>query len=778
MLRVAWSAATDEHGRRVGDAVSGRAVGGASEAGALRRWQTAPLGEPLLLVGLAVSVGAVGGLGAVAFRLMIRFCRYLFVSLLFDRALAFAGPLHPYLAVLNPVAGLLLVGVISHYLASEVKGHGVPQILESLALRGGRIRPRVGFFGILAPAVTIGAEGSVGREGPIALIGAAFGSSIGQWLRLGDTYTSLLVACGAAAGIAATFNAPIAGGLFGVEVVLGSWAMGALVPVFVAAITGVLVFTAIMGGALAMPAPAYAFATPGAAALMLLLGVLGGCAALAYTRGLYFMEDLFDGWKAPWGLTAATGGLAVGLLGLALPQVLGVGYAAMGKAVAGQYGLPLLLALLVGKYLATLFTIGAGGSGGVFAPSLYLGAMLGGVFGAAAHALAPGLVPQPALFAVAGMGVVFAGAAQAPLTAMVIILEMTGDYHLTVGVVAACVLSYLLYGSLARDSMYTVKLSRRGIRILRGAEVRPLQRVPVTAAMRAEQGRLLAGATVQEAREAMTRARARALPVFRPDGHLLGIVDDLQLLQATEGDPGQTTVGSLCRTGVAVVPPTLSLDEAMRRFGILSIDLLPVGQDADHVLGTVSKDDVLRAYHQRTLLTLETSQKVALLREREASPPTGTFREVALPAEWSGAGQTVAALDLPHGVVLVSVHRGAAVIAPRGATVLQGGDRLLVYAGSEAALSEAEECIRAGMLRAGSVFREVALPQDWRVGGCLVAALGLPAGALLVAARRGGRVLIPRGDTRLQAGDVLTICAEDAAIAAEAGRLVLEGAPS
>ncbi|EQD27965.1 Chloride channel, voltage gated, partial [mine drainage metagenome] len=164
----------------------------------------------------------------------------------------------PDLIWLTPAIGLLLVSLISHYFAKEVKGHGVPQILESLALRGGRIRPRVGFFGILAPAITIGAGGSVGREGPIALIGGAFGSIVGQTLRLPDKYISLLLACGSAAGIAATFNAPIAGGFFGLEVILGSYAMGAIVPVFLSSIMGVTVFDAIMGNVPALPTPQYA----------------------------------------------------------------------------------------------------------------------------------------------------------------------------------------------------------------------------------------------------------------------------------------------------------------------------------------------------------------------------------------------------------------------------------------------------------------------------------------------------------------------------------------
>lgn len=738
---------------------------------------SAPLGEPALLVGLAVLTGVVGGLGAVLFRLMITYCQYFFLTIVVGHGLSWTGPLHHWLYAVTPALGLLLVGIISNHFAREVKGHGVPQILESLALRRGRIRPRVGFFGILAPAITIGAQGSVGREGPIALIGAAFGSSLGQLLRLSDQYTSLLLACGTAAGIGATFNAPIAGGLFGLEVVLGSYAMGALVPVFVAAVTGVTVFRLLMGDQLSMPSPVYHFSHPAGVAAMLLLGLLGGGVGLAYTRGLYLTEELLDGWKVGWAWKAVVGGLAVGAIGLVLPQVLGVGYESMQAAVFGKYALPVLIALLAGKYVATLLTIGAGGSGGVFAPSLFLGAMLGGAFGALFHNALPGFAASPALYAVAGMGVVFAGAAQAPLTAMVIILEMTGDYHLTVGVVGACVVSYLVYGSLARDSMYTVKLSRSGVRILRGAEVRPLQRLPVTVAMQPIRAHLRAEETVEAARRMMGREAARALPVFRADNILQGIVDDLQLLQAiNEGAPDRP-VGGICRTGVPVVPPSLSLDDAMRRFGILSTDLLPVGHDAAHVLGTVSRQDVLRAYYNRTVLTLETQSKIELLRDRDAVRDEGLFREILLPDTWPAEGRPIGGLDLAPGVVVVSVRRGGQTIVPLGHTVLRPEDHVLLYAADEEVLESAERDLIQARPRRRGLFDYLRLPAEWAPPSPRLSALHLPHGAIVVAVQRGERVVIPRGDTTLQAGDTITLCAEDGeALAAARRALLIAGA--
>ncbi len=748
-----------------------------AETGPSGRWwdqvRATPLGEPALLVFLAILTGVVGGLGAVAFRLMIAGAQWFFVQGVVHHGLSFTGGAQHWLVAITPALGLLLVGLISHKFAPEVKGHGVPQILEALALRRGRIRPRVGLFGIIAPAITIGAGGSVGREGPIALIGASFGSSVGQFLRLGDQYTSLLLGCGAAAGIGATFNAPIAGALFGMEVVLGTWAMGTLVPVFVASVTGVVVFRALWRNQLVLPSPDYHFNQPATLLLMIALGVVAGGVALAYTYGLDFVEELSPRWKVHWAWQAVAGGLLVGLLGLALPQVLGVGYRTMGNAVDGDLGLGLLVGLLLGKYVATLVTIGSGGSGGVFAPSLYLGVTLGGAFGLAVHALIPG-VSAP-LFAVAGMGAVFAGAARAPLTASVIILEMTGDYHLTVGVMAACGISYLIQGSLARDSMYTVKLSRHGIRILRGTDVRPLQRVPLSAALRPVGEPVFVD---ESARVAMARLRAdhqRALPVFRRDGTLAGIVEDQRLLEAVSANHLEEPVGGLARA-VGLLRPNLTLDDAMKRFALQGLELLPVGPDPAHVTGTVCRDDVLRVYYNRTIVNLETQHRLELLQETRRDD-AGTFREVHLPPEWSAHGTPVAALGLPAGAVVVVVRRADQVLVPRGETTLARGDEVMLYAGTPEVAAQAESQLLAGRLRHQPLAERVTLPVGSLGVGHRVRELGLPPGVLLSALEREDSLVIPTADTELAAGDVLTVRAADATVLAAATHRLVDPAP-
>jgi CIC family chloride channel protein len=250
----------------------------------------------------------------------------------------------------------------------------------------------VGLFGILAPAITIGSGGSVGREGPIALIGAAFGSTLGQLLRMADQDISLLVACGAAAGIGATFNAPIAGGFFDLEVVLGTYALGALVPVFLASVTGVTVFTTIMGGGAVLATPPYHVVDHWAILFMVGLGVLVAGVGYLYAAGLTWSEDFFERLPLPFWGKALAGRPAVGAIGLALPEVLGVGYPTMHRALDGALVLGTLGLLFVAKYVATLITIGAGGSGGVFAPSLFIGGMFGGLYEALVHLTAPSYI--------------------------------------------------------------------------------------------------------------------------------------------------------------------------------------------------------------------------------------------------------------------------------------------------------------------------------------------------------------------------------------------------
>jgi CIC family chloride channel protein len=623
------------------------------------------------LLAFAVATGVVGGLGAIAFRLMIAYVATAFRWL--ERPIAHSGD-DRLLVALAPAVGLLVVYGITRYFAREVRGHGVPQILEALALRGGRIRPRVGLFGILAPAITIGSGGSVGREGPIALIGGAFGSSVGQLLRLPDRYVTLLLACGSAAGIGATFNAPIAGGFFGLEVILGTYSLGAMVPVFLASVAGVATLSAFEGIRAVLAVPAYVPGTPLAVLAAMVLGLLGAGVGIAYTRGLDGVERVAERVALPGWARALVGGAFVGALGLFLPQILGVGYPTMHQALVGALPLALLALLLVAKYVATLVTIGAGGSGGVFAPSLFLGAMLGGAYGVALHDVFRALAPQPQAYAVAGMATVFAAAAQAPFVAITILLEITGDYRLTVLVMAAAAVAYFAYALVTRDSMYTVRLSRRGIKILRGNDVRPIEAVAVTAALEPLPPALPWDTPVREAHRRLTADAAPALAVAArsPQGRLVGLIGLVDLAEAAADGAWEAPVGRYAAPPPARLGADQSLDDAMRLMALHGATALPVEGEGGELLGVVTIQGVMRAYHSTTLPAL------APARTPRAGDP-GAFVEVRLGEGSPLVGRRLAETELPNQALVVSIERDGATFAPHGQSVFQVGDRLVLF---------------------------------------------------------------------------------------------------
>ena len=332
-----------------------------------------------------------------------------------------------------PVVGGLLYGPLIQRFAREARGHGVPEVMLAVAENGGRIRPPVTIVKALASAMCIGAGGSVGREGPIVQIGSAFASTLGQLVRMSETRLRIIVACGAAGGIAATFNAPITGLFFGFEIVLREFSLDAMFATILAAVTGDLVSRAFFGSA-----PFFTGMPHGLVAgndysylLIALLGLAAGLIGVGLKTLLYRLEDAVDDlWKGrPEWARPAVGGLALGALLLVLPQMYGVGYPVMDKVVAGHVVLWFIVILMLGKMLAASLTLSIGGSGGVFAPSLFTGAMAGMAFGIAANHVFGSSIGPPAMYAVVAMGGVFGAAAQAPLTSIASVVEMTGKLH-------------------------------------------------------------------------------------------------------------------------------------------------------------------------------------------------------------------------------------------------------------------------------------------------------------------------------------------------------------
>ncbi len=427
------------------------------------RWTKARLGtssfpEQHYLIILAVVVGVLTGFGSVGFILLLEavseFARGP-VSGLFSRF----GSAQ---LVLLPAIGGLLVGPIVHRFAREAKGHGVPEVMTALALRGGRIRKRVVTVKVIASSLTIGFGGAAGREGPMVQIGSAIGSTIGQWTHLASKNLRTLVTCGAAGGIAATFNAPIAAAIFSMEVLTGRIQTDFLL-VLLTSLSSCMIARHFLGNFPAFMSPAYDLVSAAELPLYFLMGLLIGAAAIGYVKLLYRSEDLFGAWDFPDYLKPAIGGLVVGLVLRYFPEIYGSGLPAVESALWVRFSWQLLLTLFFGQLLANCATLGSGGSGGVFAPSLYMGAMLGGAFGSFTHSMFPDWTAGSGAYAMVGMAAFFAATAKAPTTSILILFEMTNDYRIMLPLMAATVGSVYVSHRLSPLSVYTLKLHRRGV---------------------------------------------------------------------------------------------------------------------------------------------------------------------------------------------------------------------------------------------------------------------------------------------------------------------------
>jgi CIC family chloride channel protein len=637
-------------------------------------------GDTHVLVGLAVVVGIGAGLGAVAFRLLIdTFTTFFFVTLrtAFEPALGVAA------VIPLPALGGLIYGPLIYVFAREAKGHGVPEVMLAVAQRGGRIRPAVAVVKALASALCIGSGGSVGREGPIVQIGSALASGLGQVLRLSETRMRTLVACGAGAGIAATFNAPIAGVFFALEVILGEFNTRVFGFVVISSVTAAVIGRAFLGDVPAFPVPAYQLVNVTEFVLYAVLGVLAGGTGVAFSYTLYWFEDRFDDVRMPEYLKPVPGGLMLGTLGVFLPQVFGTGYPFMQQALSGDYALGLLVLLVFAKVLAVSITIGSGGSGGVFAPSLFIGAMLGTAFGTAAGLLFPGAVAAPGAYGLVGMAAVFTGAARAPITAVIILFELSGDYRIILPLMLTVVISTLVSESLSPVTIYTLKLRRRGIDLRTGRDVDIMRSTPVSAAMTTDFLTLGSQTTVTEAAEHLEARNQRSLLVLNEADQIDGIVTFRDVEQALLNNRPGATLAEVASRPVVTVFADKSLSQALIDAGVGDFGQVAVVTygDPTRAIGLLRRDDVVRTY-TRVLLGRLQVQAQRPLDPRDLRG--GQLVEVDVPERSGLVGRVLAELRLPRKALVIAVRRGDEVLVPHGDTVFRRGDRATVFVADEA----------------------------------------------------------------------------------------------
>ncbi len=658
--------------------------------------------ETLLLGGAALVVGIASGAGVWLFKQMIDLVYRLAFEDLGHILRAAAGDAHGnWTVALIPVLGGAIVGWIAAHWIGEERHHGVAGIMEAVALAGGRLRYARMPAKALASAISIGSGASVGPEDPSVQIGANLGSLVGSRLRLSDERMRTLVAAGAAAGIAAAFNAPIAGVFFALEVILGEIGGSAFGLVVITAVVSAAFTQAVSGEQPAFRVPPYAFYSAWELPLYLGLGALSGPTAALYVRLLYIFQDLFKRIRLPAGLkTALTGGL-VGLVGIFLPQVFGVGYATIEGILNGRnLGLGLLLALLVAKLILTPLSLSGGFKGGVFAPSLYIGAALGGAYGIAVERLVPGLTLSAPAFAMVGMAAVLAGAVHAPLTAILLLFEMTRDYHIILPLMFAVAVSLLLSQRLERDSVYLLGLARKGVRLERGRDVDLLDSIQVEEVMNRDVVTLHEADTLEQAAALFQRTHRHGLGVLNPDGQLVGICTLQDLEKAADPpDPVKLSslqVGQVCTRRLITAYPDETIGAALQRMGARDLGRLPVvgRDDPTRLVGVLRRSDAIRAYDIALARRAAVRHRAQQTRLDAATPERLRVSEVVIQPGAPCAGKRVREIDWPGDCMIASLRRGRQVIIPHGETILQPGDVLAAISQESDQAALIELCTR------------------------------------------------------------------------------------
>jgi chloride channel protein, CIC family len=572
-------------------------------AGIKRQYSNLIHNENTFLLLSALAIGIISGLGAVGFRYLIAFFQHIFYGP-FDNYLTRLGEVPWYQRLLIPIGVGLLLGPITYFF-KEIRGHGVPEVMESVVLKGGRLPPRAFPLKALASSLCIASGGSVGREGPIVMIGATTGSVLGQVFGISARRMRILIACGAAGGIAATFNAPISGIVFAIEIIIGEFYLDHFSPIVMSSVVATAISHWLLGNTTSFIVTKYQLVGFHELINYALLGLCAAFVAVFYTRSLYKTEEIFDRLKVPGYFKPAIGGALLGVVGIFLPQVFGVGYETVDLILNGQIGLWYILALLLlFKVLVTSITLGSGGSGGIFAPSLFIGASMGGMLGYVFNYLMPGATAPIGAYAMVGMGAVVAGAIHGPFTAIMIIFEMTDDYKVILPLMIACILSTVTSTALQKDSIYTMKLSRRGINIFKGRELNVLKSLYVRDVMSRDHVMIREDTDFRDIMNIFIQSKHTSYPVVDTADNLKGFLslDDIRSLVRDEDNLHNLIIAKdIAVTSVFTALPDQDLSEIMKMFANLDIEEIPVleSKDSRKVVGVITRKDVLDAYNDQ-----------------------------------------------------------------------------------------------------------------------------------------------------------------------------------
>ena len=629
---------------------------------------------------LGVVIGAVAGCGAIVFYEALVASTHFFLGVLAGYHIptpigegghaASASAARPWALPLVAGAGALLGAVLVFRIAPEAEGHGTDAAISAVHHNPRGVRFRAVIIKIVASALTIGSGGSGGREGPTGQISAGFGSLLARVLDLEPADGRIAVATGIGSGIGAIFGAPLGGAVLASEILYrDDFEPAALLPSFIASAVSYVIFGAVEGyKPLFGFNGSYHFSDPSQLIWFALIGILAGLVGLLYAKSFYGLVNLFHRSHLPRWVNPAIGGLLVGAIGIAIPEVIGTGYGWVQTSLGhGLLSLPLWIVLLLpfARILATGLSIGSGGSGGIFGPGMVIGAFLGASVWRLFEPVFPSMGHSPAPYVIVGMMACFGGISRAPLAVMLMVAEMTGSLSILTPAMVAVGISWLIVRR-NDDTIYRSQLKSRADapaqRILAGLPL--LGAIPTTRAMAAPRLIVNSDTTIASAKRALDNANLNGAPVIDGAKRFTGTVARSAL---TSSDAGRRTMSDLIDAGAPVVSASSRLDVALESLTEAPLSWVPVLDDDRRVVGTLSVSDIVRAYRQELAGSAERMSGLGL---------GAGAAEVTLDAHSPIAGKSLRQADLPNGLLVTSVTWGDRVFVPNGDTVLAAGDRL------------------------------------------------------------------------------------------------------
>jgi len=563
-------------------------------------------GKEYHLLIMAAVIGVLAGAASTVFRWMIDFFTRVFSGegLLLGLSAGLVMVLMPFM----PMLGGLVIGLARHYFPEAVAENGVDRVMEAVVLKNGKIRKRTLAVCALTSSITIGSGGSAGRVGPTVQICSVIGSMFGQMMKLSSERIRVLVGCGAAAGIAATFNAPLAGMIFVMEIILGEFTIYSLSPIIIASVMGTVTGRALEGNEMTFLTPVHEVVNPSEIFFYLLLGMLCGITAHLFTQCYYRSQKFFDEQvNISIVLKPAIGGLIVGLLALLTPQIRGNGFPEMEQVLNGNLFWGMALALIFTKIIATAVTLGSGGIGGTFAPSLFIGAMVGATFGAAVHGLLPDWTASSETYALVGMAALASAVMQAPLTSILILFEMTKDYTIVLPSMVCCIVATYTMRRFTKNSIYVQSLLNRGINIQQGKAISILSSMFVRDVMTPEVVTIPEKMPFKKILEIVSYSRHLYYPVVDREGDMVGIISfsDIRDTAQKEGMEETALARDLATPDVVTLKPNHNLNEALAKFSELDVEQIPVVKvgDPKKVIGLLRRSDVQAVYNREILVS-------------------------------------------------------------------------------------------------------------------------------------------------------------------------------